>query len=57
MLNVDETLLSKVINGYREPNGELRQRIAELLAADEHWLFERSRDVEHDGPNRPLNQA
>jgi transcriptional regulator with XRE-family HTH domain len=45
MLNVDETLLSKVINGYREPNVELRRRIAELLDADEQWLFERSRQA------------
>jgi len=57
MLNVDETLVSKVINGYREPNVELRQRIAELLGADEQWLFERPRPVEHSGPHGRLNRA
>ena len=57
MLNVDETLLSKVINGYREPNGELRRRIAELLGADEQWLFERARGIDPNGPRSQLNEA
>ena len=57
MLNVDETLLSKVINGYREPNVELRRRIAELLGSDEQWLFERALQVDHKGPSGHLNQA
>jgi len=40
MLGVDETLLSRMLNGYRQPNAELRSRIAALLESDEAWLFE-----------------
>ena len=40
MLEVDETMLSKIINGFREPNQVLRARIAALLECDEAWLFD-----------------
>lgn len=40
MLGVDETMLSKIINGYRLATPELRGKIAEALKSDEHWLFE-----------------
>ncbi len=40
MLEVDETMLSKIINGFREPNQVLRARIATLLECDESWLFD-----------------
>jgi transcriptional regulator with XRE-family HTH domain len=40
MLGVDETILSKIVNGYREPNPKLRADIAALLHRDEEWLFE-----------------
>ena len=40
MLQVDETLLSRIVNGYREPSSELRQSIAALLHCDQTWLFE-----------------
>jgi transcriptional regulator with XRE-family HTH domain len=39
MLGLDETLLSKVLNGHREANAELRTRIATVLGRDEKWLF------------------
>lgn len=42
MLGIDETLLSKVVNGFREPTLELRRQIAEVLRSDECWLFEPS---------------
>jgi plasmid maintenance system antidote protein VapI len=42
MLGIDETILSKIINGYRTVNPELRSRIAALLQSDENWLFERA---------------
>ncbi len=42
MLDLDETVLSKIVNGYRQPGGDLRQRIAALLESDEGWLFEKS---------------
>ena len=40
MLQMDETVLSKIINGFREPSSELRIRVAELLQCDADWLFE-----------------
>jgi transcriptional regulator with XRE-family HTH domain len=42
LLGVDESILSKVVNGYREPSQEMRARIATLLQSDEEWLFERT---------------
>jgi transcriptional regulator with XRE-family HTH domain len=40
MLDMDETLLSRIVNGYRQPTPEFRKKIAELLQSDEAWLFE-----------------
>lgn len=42
MLGVNETLLSKIINGYRQASPQIRERIAVLLQSDEQWLFESS---------------
>jgi len=39
-LNLDETVLSKIINGYRQPSSQLKTRIAQYLRIDETWLFE-----------------
>ena len=39
-LGVDETVLSKLINGYRIVTPELRERIAVALQCDADWLFE-----------------
>ena len=41
MLGMDETALSKIVNGYREPGEVLRQTIAGILQSDEAWLFRR----------------
>lgn len=41
-LHIDETLLSKIINGFREPSPDIRRRIATFLNEDETWLFEKS---------------
>jgi len=38
-LRVDETVLSKVINGYREPSRELRALLAQYFNKSEGWLF------------------
>jgi len=43
-MQVDEAVLSRIINGYREPTPELRRKIAQYLGADEDWLF--TQDVE-----------
>jgi transcriptional regulator with XRE-family HTH domain len=41
LIGVDETIVSKIVNGYREPNSELRARIAAVLKREEDWLFDR----------------
>ena len=40
MIPLDETVLSKILNGFRNPAPETRRRIAVLLEANEEWLFE-----------------
>lgn len=40
LLGVHESVLSRVVNGFREPSQEMRQRIAGALHQDESWLFE-----------------
>jgi transcriptional regulator with XRE-family HTH domain len=54
-LHVDETVLSKIINGYREPSAELRALLAQYFNKSEGWLFH----VEPAQPNRvaPRNGA
>lgn len=47
MLEMNETVLSKIVNGYREPSAALREQIAALLESDAGWLFE---PVEPDRP-------
>jgi len=39
-LQVHETVLSKVINGYRKPTPELRTRLARYFNKAEGWLFQ-----------------
>ena len=38
-MQMDEAVLSRIINGYREPTTEQRRKIALYLQADEDWLF------------------
>jgi transcriptional regulator with XRE-family HTH domain len=40
MLGLDETILSRLINGFRKPTPQLKTRIAAVLEAEEEWLFE-----------------
>jgi transcriptional regulator with XRE-family HTH domain len=40
MLGMDETILSKIVNGFREPSPQMREKIASLLGSDATWLFE-----------------
>jgi transcriptional regulator with XRE-family HTH domain len=42
MLGMDATVLSKIINGFREPTEPIRKKIALLLKSDDQWLFERT---------------
>lgn len=39
MLAMDETLVSRIVNGYRQPSPEFRKRLSVLLNSDEAWLF------------------
>jgi len=40
-LGIDESILSKIIHGYREPSKEQRQSLAGYLGVEESWLFEK----------------
>ena len=40
-VGIDETVLSKIIHGYRNPTPAQRKLLASHLAAEEGWLFER----------------
>ena len=48
MLGVHESVLSKIVNGFRKPTPEMRTQIATALRQDEAWLFD-SRDIEAPG--------
>jgi transcriptional regulator with XRE-family HTH domain len=41
VVNIDEAVLSRIINGFREPTYTQRKLIAEFLQKDEKWLFEK----------------
>lgn len=40
LLGVDESVLSRIVNGFREPNQQIRSKIADMLQRDEQWLFD-----------------
>ena len=40
-LRIDESVLSKIIHGYREPSKTLREQLAAVLKVEESWLFEK----------------
>jgi transcriptional regulator with XRE-family HTH domain len=42
MMGMDATMLSKIINGFREPPQPVRTKIAALLQSDAEWLFQPS---------------
>ncbi|HKV62612.1 MAG TPA: helix-turn-helix transcriptional regulator [Candidatus Acidoferrum sp.] len=44
-LGMDESILSKIIHGYREPSPEQRQRLSVYLGVEEAWLFEKYENV------------
>ena len=45
-LGVDETVLSRIVNGFREPNSDLQGQIAAVLKCDAQWLFSRQNDFD-----------
>jgi len=40
-LEIDESVLSKIIHGYREPSETQRKLISNFLKVEENWLFEK----------------
>jgi len=40
MIAMDETVLSRIVNGFREPSPEFRKKISAILQSDEQWLFQ-----------------
>lgn len=44
-MEIDEALLSRIINGYRQPTPDQRRKIACYLDAEEEWLFARETAV------------
>jgi transcriptional regulator with XRE-family HTH domain len=50
MLEMDETALSRIVNGFREPSVELQNSIAALLQANPAWLFEPQLAASEPGP-------
>jgi transcriptional regulator with XRE-family HTH domain len=50
-LNLDEALLSRIINGFREPTPAQRTSIARALQKDESWLFARDAETTDDSPH------
>lgn len=51
MVGIHESMLSRIVNGFREPDAETRRRIATALASDESWLFS-GNDVTNGDHNR-----
>jgi transcriptional regulator with XRE-family HTH domain len=45
LVGIHETVLSKIVNGFREPDPRIRTRIAAILESDEGWLFARERTL------------
>jgi transcriptional regulator with XRE-family HTH domain len=53
MLEMDETLLSRIVNGFRQPSPEFRKKISALLKSDEVWLFQVAESAPLDQSERP----
>jgi transcriptional regulator with XRE-family HTH domain len=53
MLDMDETTLSKIVNGFRQPTPEMRGRIASALKSDERWLFQTIAEKLEQDDQRP----
>jgi transcriptional regulator with XRE-family HTH domain len=49
LVGIHETLLSKIVNGFRQPDPDVRARIAAILKSDEQWLFSAEEPAPSDG--------
>ena len=59
MLEMDETTLSRIVNGYRTPSEQLKGAIAAVLRCESEWLFQRNEDIISPTPvvAKPLSQG
>ncbi len=55
MLGIHEASLSRIMNGFREPTGDVRVQLAEILHSDPDWLFLKMQ-VTDDLAFQPENQ-
>jgi transcriptional regulator with XRE-family HTH domain len=39
LLGIHEASLSRIMNGFREPTGDIRSHLAAILQSDPEWLF------------------
>jgi transcriptional regulator with XRE-family HTH domain len=56
-VGIDETVLSKIIHGYRVPTAAQRRILASYLEADEAWLFERFEAERTKTEGLPIGRA
>lgn len=42
ILSMDEATLSRIINGFRTPDADMKAKIAAALNSDPAWLFQES---------------
>jgi len=49
MLDLDETTLSRIVNGFRQPCPEVKVKIAVALNSNLEWLFEETMDMDVSG--------
>ena len=54
-LGIDESVLSKIIHGYREPSISQRELISGYLKVEETWLFEKFEGA--PSSRRPMSGA
>jgi transcriptional regulator with XRE-family HTH domain len=54
VLGMNETVLSKVICGYREPSESQRKTLANYLGVDESWLFEKYENLPAPRTGNPV---
>ena len=55
ILNMDETMLSKIVNGFRQASPTVRGQIASALQSDESWLFEAPPQASNEVAVKPPN--
>lgn len=42
IVSLDETTLSRIVNGFRKPGDDIKAKIAAVLHSNPDWLFEES---------------